>query len=241
MEKLDELLVIIKESKNIVFFGGAGVSVASGIPDFRGVNGIYTKHPEEIVSHHYFVENTEDFYDFYFKHMVFKDAMPNECHKALAYLEQKGILKAVVTQNIDGLHQRAGSKNVLELHGTIWKNHCVRCHKFYSLDDIKTTGVPHCSCGGIIKPDVVLYEEGLDETVIRNAVSAIANADTLIIAGTSLVVYPAAGFIRYFQGKNLVYINLGAKSGFSFCRNNLIIDGKVEDYLNIDNLRKGLE
>lgn len=246
MKKLDELMKCIKNSNNIVFFGGAGVSVASGIPDFRGAKGIYNETPEEVVSHDYFFTNTEKFYEFYFQKMVFKEALPNDCHKALAYLEQIGKLKTVVTQNIDGLHQKAGSKNVLELHGTIHKNHCLKCHKFYRLDDLKLNEVPYCTCGGLIKPDVVLYQESLDDKVILESIKKIKEAEVLIVAGTSLVVYPAASFIRYFEGKNLFYINLGLiqecnNSSINYLKGKInvtMIDGRVEDYLNIDNFKK---
>ncbi len=247
MTKLEELLKIISNSNHIVFFGGAGVSVASGIPDFRGANGLYQENPEEIVSHSYFLKNPNKFYNFYFSKMVYKDALPNECHKALSYLEKIGKLRGIITQNIDGLHQKAGSKKVLELHGSIWNNHSVNCKKYFSLNELKQTGIPRCPCGGIIKPDVVLYEENLDETVINQSIELISSADTLIIAGTSLVVYPAANFIRFFKGKNLVYINLGVENikkqldipnavkQILNQSNAIIIDGKVEDYLNIKN------
>ncbi|MCR5786162.1 MAG: NAD-dependent protein deacylase [Acholeplasmatales bacterium] len=236
MEKLEKLMNIIKESNDIVFFGGAGVSVASGIPDFRGANGLYNYTPEEIISHHFFMDHTKEFYDFYWDKMVYKNALPNACHKALAYLEEKGKLRSIITQNIDGLHQKALSKNVLELHGSVNRNYCMRCHKFYDLSSLETKGIPHCTCGGIIKPDVVLYEEGLDETIITRAISDISNCDTLIVAGTSLVVYPAASFIRYFRGKNLIIINLGQTSYDIYTT--LAINGKVEEYLNIDNFKK---
>jgi NAD-dependent deacetylase len=236
MDKLEELMTIIKSSKNIVFFGGAGVSVASGIPDFRGANGLYTYTPEEIISHHFFLEHTKEFYDFYWKKMVYPNALPNKCHLALTYLEKKGILKSVVTQNIDNLHQEAGTKNVHELHGSVKRNYCTKCHKFYDLNDLKKEGIPYCSCKGIIKPDVVLYEEGLDDKVINDAIYDISHADTLIVAGTSLVVYPAASFIRYFRGKNLVIINLGQTNYDNFTT--LSINGKVEEYLNVENFKK---
>ena len=235
-EKLESLMNIIKNSNRIVFFGGAGVSVASGIPDFRGSNGLYNHHPEEIISHHFFLEHTKEFYEFYFSKMVYDNALPNECHKALKYLEDKGILSSIVTQNIDSLHQEAGSTKVYELHGSIKRNYCMKCHKFYSIDDFIHEGIPHCTCGGIIKPDVVLYEEGLDDKVIDGAINEISKSDTLIIAGTSLVVYPAASFVRYFRGKNLVIINLGTTQYDSYCT--LAINGKVEEYLNIDNFKK---
>lgn len=234
----EKLYEIIKNSKRIVFFGGAGVSVASGIPDFRGANGPYNKVPEEIISHHYFLENTKEFYEFYNDNLVFKNAKPNPCHEALAILEEKGYLKAIITQNIDGLHQMAGSKNVIELHGSIHRNYCMKCHKFYALEDITFDSIPRCSCGGIIKPDVVLYEEALNDDVIEKAIYEISNADTLIVAGTSLVVYPAASFVKFFRGRNLIVINLGniAVSGV-----NLKINGRVEDYLNPQNIKKYLK
>ena len=203
---------IIDHSKNIVFFGGAGVSTESGIPDFRSTDGLYNQEydypPEEILSHTFFVSHTEVFYGFYRDKMLCLNAEPNAAHKKLAELEQKGKLSAVVTQNIDGLHQKAGSKNVFELHGSIHRNYCTQCHKFFDADFIaNSVGVPTCDCGGIIKPDVVLYEEGLDDATVTGAVDAISSADCLIVAGTSLNVYPAAGFIRYFRGKYFVLIN----------------------------------
>lgn len=203
---------IIDHSKNIVFFGGAGVSTESGIPDFRSTDGLYNQKydypPEEILSHTFFVSHTEAFYGFYRDKMLCLTAEPNAAHKKLAELEKKGKLSAVVTQNIDGLHQKAGSKNVFELHGSIHRNYCTRCHKFFDADFIvNSVGVPTCDCGGIIKPDVVLYEEGLDDATVTGAVDAISSADCLIVAGTSLNVYPAAGFIRYFRGKYFVLIN----------------------------------
>lgn len=203
---------IIDHSKNIVFFGGAGVSTESGIPDFRSTDGLYNQKydypPEEILSHTFFVSHTEAFYGFYRDKMLCLTAEPNAAHKKLAELEQKGKLSAVVTQNIDGLHQKAGSKNVFELHGSIHRNYCTQCHKFFDADFIaNSVGVPTCDCGGIIKPDVVLYEEGLDDATVTGVVDAISSADCLIVAGTSLNVYPAAGFIRYFRGKYFVLIN----------------------------------
>ncbi len=215
----EKLKKIIDGSSNIVFFGGAGVSTESNIPDFRSENGLYAARrdygtsPEEIISHSFFMKNTATFYDYYMKYMVYPEAMPNNAHITLAKLEEEGKLKAVVTQNIDGLHQKAGSRTVHELHGSVLRNNCMRCNKFYDLDYLLdkshwADGIPICpACGGTIKPDVVLYEEGLDEDVIERAVTAISNADVLIIGGTSLVVYPAAGFIRYFRGNNLVLIN----------------------------------
>ncbi len=209
---MKNLQQIIDESERIVFFGGAGVSTESGIPDFRSRDGLYNQKydypPETILSHGFFMSHTEDFYKFYREKMLISGAQPNPAHLKLAELERKGKLLSVVTQNIDGLHQAAGSKTVYELHGSVHRNHCMKCGKFYSFDEIKNTdGVPHCDCGGIIKPDVVLYEEGLDDATVNGAARSIMNADTLIIAGTSLNVYPAAGLIRYFRGQNLVLIN----------------------------------
>ena len=204
---------IIDDSKRIVFFGGAGVSTESGIPDFRSQDGLYNQQykypPEQIVSRTFFERNTEEFYRFYKDRMIFPDAQPNAAHLKLAELEQAGKLSAVITQNIDGLHQAAGSKNVIELHGSVLRNYCRNCGEFYDLDYIaKSEGIPKCEkCGGTVKPDVVLYEENLNTEDIENAVSEIESADTLIIGGTSLVVYPAAGFVNYFRGKHLVIIN----------------------------------
>lgn len=208
-EKLEK---IIDESNNIVFFGGAGVSTESGIPDFRSRDGLYNQKykypPEEILSHTFFMNNTEDFYNFYRDKIIKYDAKPNAAHIRLAELEKEGKLKAVVTQNIDGLHYDAGSKNVFELHGSIRRNHCMKCGKFFTLNYIKSSeGVPRCECGGVIKPDVVLYEEGLDDKTVEGAVSAIQKAEVLIVGGTSLTVYPAAGFLRYYKGNHLVLIN----------------------------------
>ena len=215
----ERLKKIIDESDNIVFFGGAGVSTESNIPDFRSEKGLYkakTEYgmsPEEMISHSFFVNHTETFFDYYKKNLIYPDAKPNKAHRALAKLEAQGKLKAVVTQNIDGLHQMAGNKKVYELHGSVLRNYCMKCHQFYDLDYIMDEyhckgNVPICPvCGRIIKPDVVLYEEMLDEDCINKAVSAISKADTLIIGGTSLVVYPAAGFVRYFRGNHLVLIN----------------------------------
>lgn len=203
---------IIDDSRKIVFFGGAGVSTESGIPDFRSVDGLYNQKykfpPEMIISHSFFERNPEEFYRFYRDRMIYTNALPNAAHKKLAEWEKRGILSAVVTQNIDGLHQLAGSKNVIELHGSIHRNYCTKCGKFYPLSAVtETDGVPRCECGGVIKPDVVLYEESLRSEDIENAVLEISSADTLIIGGTSLVVYPAAGLVRYFNGKHLVVIN----------------------------------
>lgn len=220
MNQIEELTNIIRDSKKIVFFGGAGVSTASGIPDFRSSDGLYSRKlgrnfsPEEAVSHSFFVYHTDEFYEFYKKHLVYPDAKPNACHEALAELEKIGKLTAVVTQNIDGLHQAAGSKVVYELHGSVLRNYCTKCHTCYDAEYVlHAKGVPTCAkCGGIIKPDVVLYEEGLNQDIIDGAVQAIAEADTLMIGGTSLVVYPAAGLIRYFNGKHLVLINKSVTS-----------------------------
>lgn len=203
---------IIDESRNIVFFGGAGVSTESGIPDFRSADGLYSQKydvpPETILSRSYFDRNTEKFYDFYRDKMLCLSAEPNSAHYKLAELEKYGKLSAVVTQNIDGLHQAAGSKNVLELHGSVHRNYCMKCRRMYTAEFmLNSAGIPRCSCGGIIKPDVVLYEEQLDDDTVSKALAAISQSDTLIIAGTSLTVYPAAGMIRYFRGKSLVLIN----------------------------------
>ena len=211
-ERVDLLEQWIKESDNVVFFGGAGVSTESGIPDFRSVDGLYNQQydypPETIISHSFYRKNPEEFYRFYKNKMLFPDAQPNAAHKALAKLEQQGKVRAVITQNIDGLHQAAGSKEVLELHGSVHRNYCTRCGKFFGLSDILgMNDVPRCECGGIIKPDVVLYEEGLDQETLQKAVRYIQNAEILIIGGTSLTVYPAAGLIDYYRGKKLVLIN----------------------------------
>lgn len=211
-EEREQLKQWIETSERIVFFGGAGVSTESNIPDFRSVDGLYNQEyqypPETILSHSFYVRNPEEFYRFYRKKMLFPDAKPNAAHLALANLEKQGKLQAVITQNIDGLHQKAGSNEVLELHGSVLRNYCTHCQKFYSLQDIlDMEGVPHCECGGIIKPDVVLYEEGLDSYTLERSISYIRNADMLIIGGTSLAVYPAAGLIDYYQGDRLVLIN----------------------------------
>lgn len=216
-EKWQQLKEWIGGSDNIVFFGGAGVSTESGIPDFRSVDGLYNQQykypPETIISHSFYMRYQEEFYRFYKDRMLFTDAVPNQAHKALARLEKRGKLKAVITQNIDGLHQMAGSREVLELHGSVHRNYCTRCGQFYDLDYVvKSDGVPHCSCGGVIKPDVVLYEEGLDDRTLQKSVDYIRHADILIIGGTSLVVYPAAGLIDYYRGHKLVLINKAATS-----------------------------
>ncbi len=213
--EIKRLYDVIDASQKIVFFGGAGVSTESGIPDFRSVDGLYNQKydypPETILSHTFFMRKTKEFFDFYKDKLLCEGVEPNKAHKALAKLEQEGKLIGVVTQNIDGLHQAAGSKKVFELHGSVLRNNCMRCRKFFDVDYIaKSEGVPMCECGGIIKPDVVLYEEGLDDDVVSGAIDAISRADTMIIAGTSLTVYPAAGMIRYFNGNNLVLINRDA-------------------------------
>ncbi len=210
--ELDTLRQWVEESDNVVFFGGAGVSTESGIPDFRSKDGLYRQSykypPETIVSHTFYNENPEEFYRFYRDRVVHTKATPNAAHMALAELEKKGNVKAVVTQNIDGLHQMAGSKEVLELHGTIHRNYCVECRRTYGLDVVmEAAGVPKCSCGGAIRPDVVLYEESLDDEILEEAVSYIRNAEVLIVGGTSLAVYPAAGLIDYYTGDRLVIIN----------------------------------
>lgn len=215
MRETETLKQIVKESNNIVFFGGAGVSTESGIPDFRSVDGLYNQKyeypPETILSHTFFMRQTEEFYRFYRDKMLELDAKPNAAHKKLAELEAAGKLKAVITQNIDGLHQAAGSKRVLELHGSVHRNYCMKCGKFHSVYEIKeSTGIPRCECGGIIKPDVVLYEEGLDNQTMEDAVSFIRQADVLIIGGTSLAVYPAAGLIDYYKGDKLILVNKSA-------------------------------
>ncbi len=217
VEKLQE---IVDGAKRLVFFGGAGVSTESGIPDFRSPDGLYRQKykfpPEYMLSHDCFLERTEDFFEFYRDKIISYDAKPNAAHYFLAELEKAGRLSAVVTQNIDGLHSDAGSKNVYELHGSVRRNYCVKCGKFHSLEEVKaSSGVPHCECGGVIKPDVVLYGEGLDDSVVSGAIRAIASADVMIIAGTSLVVYPAAGLVRYFRGKDLVVVDLDPSSSVS--------------------------
>ena len=214
-DKIKQLKELIEESKYIVFLGGAGVSTESGIPDFRSGAGIYntesgTKYrPIDIIAHDFFMEHPEDFYDFYKRKLIYPDARPNKAHKALVRLERQGKLKAIITQNIDNLHQEAGSKCVIELHGSVYRNYCMNCGEFYDEKYVlESEGIPVCKkCGGRVKPDVVLYEEGLDQEIISNSVNAIAKADTLIIGGTSLIVYPAAGLIDYFRGSNLILIN----------------------------------
>ena len=233
-EKWQHLKEWIGESGNIVFFGGAGVSTESGIPDFRSVDGLYSQQydypPETIISHSFYMRRPEEFYRFYKDRMLFTGAKPNAAHKALAKLEAEGKLKAVITQNIDGLHQMAGSREVLELHGSVHRNYCTRCGEFYDLDYIvKSDGVPRCSCGGVIKPDVVLYDEGLDTRTVEKAVAYISKADMLIIGGTSLVVYPAAGLIDYYRGNKLVLINKAATSRDS--QADLVISDSIGEVL----------
>lgn len=216
MTNVDKFIDMVQHSDNIVFFGGAGVSTESGIPDFRSVDGLYNQKykypPETILSHSFYVSQPEEFYRFYRDKMLCLDAQPNAAHIKLAELEKAGKLKAIVTQNIDGLHQKAGSKNVLELHGSVHRNFCQRCHKFFDAEYmLHSEGVPKCdACGGPIKPDVVLYEEGLDNDVIEQSLYYISHADMLIIGGTSLVVYPAAGLVRYYGGHKLILINKSA-------------------------------
>lgn len=215
MNEIEHFKELVGNSDNIVFFGGAGVSTESGIPDFRSVDGLYNQKydypPETILSHSFYLYHTEEFYRFYRDKMLALDAEPNMAHKKLAELEQKGKLKAVITQNIDGLHQKAGSKEVLELHGSVHRNYCQKCHKLYDARYIlESEGIPTCECGGKIKPDVVLYEEGLDSRTLQKSIEYISNADILIIGGTSLAVYPAAGLIDYYRGNKLVLINKSA-------------------------------
>lgn len=214
-KEIEKLQEIIDDSENIVFFGGAGVSTESNIPDFRSADGLYQQKykysPEQIVSHTFFMRNTEGFYEFYKEKMMFLDAKPNAAHKKLAELEKAGKLKAIITQNIDGLHQAAGSKHVMELHGSVHRNYCMKCHRFFDASYmLHSAGVPKCECGGVIKPDVVLYEEGLDNEVVSDAIRTIAEAEVMIVGGTSLAVYPAAGLLDYFRGRALVLINKGA-------------------------------
>ena len=240
MNEIERLAQIIKDSSNTVFFGGAGVSTESGLKDFRSKDGLYHEKykypPEEILSHHFFLENTQEFYKFYRDKMNSLNYKPNITHHVLAKLEEKGLLKAIITQNIDGFHQMAGSKNVLELHGSVLRNHCMKCQKFYDAEYIfSSKDIPKCSCGGIIKPEVVLYEEPLDDEILKKAIKEISAADTLIIGGTSLNVYPAAGLINYFQGKNLVLINK-EKTAYDIKCNLVIHDsiGKVMEKINMD-------
>lgn len=217
MDKIKQFKELVSQSNNIVFFGGAGVSTESGIPDFRSKDGLYNQQykypPEEILSHTFFMRNTDEFYKFYKAKMNSLKYEPNITHIKLAELENKGKLKAVITQNIDGLHQKAGSKNVYELHGSVFRNYCMNCGIFYDAEYVfNSKGIPRCDCGGIIKPDVVLYEEGLNDETVTNSINAIQNADLMIVGGTSLTVYPASGLINYFRGRNLVLINRDATS-----------------------------
>lgn len=234
MEQLELLKKWISESDNIVFFGGAGVSTESNIPDFRSTDGLYNQQyeypPETILSHTFYRRKTEEFFRFYRNKMLFPDAKPNRAHMALAKLEREGKLKAVITQNIDGLHQAAGSREVLELHGSVLRNYCEKCGKFYDLKEILAMdGIPKCSCKGTIKPDVVLYEEGLDSDILNRSVKYISNADVLIIGGTSLTVYPAAGLIDYYEGNKLVLINKSVTSMDN--RADLVISGSIGQVL----------
>ena len=234
MTERETLKKWLEESDNIVFFGGAGVSTESGIPDFRSTDGLYHQQyeypPETILSHSFYMKKPEEFYRFYRNKMLAPDAMPNRAHKALAKLEAQGKLKAVVTQNIDGLHQKAGSKEVLELHGSVLRNYCMRCGKFYGIEAVlHSEGVPKCECGGMIKPDVVLYEEGLDQQTLQKSVYYISHADVLIIGGTSLTVYPAAGLIDYYNGRKLILINKSVTSMDS--RADLVISGPIGEVL----------
>ena len=233
-EKIEILQQIINNSRNIVFFGGAGVSTESGIPDFRSTDGLYNQKykfpPEVILSHGFFMNSTEEFYSFYRDKMLALDAKPNAAHKWLAKLEEKGKLSAVITQNIDGLHQLAGSRKVYELHGTVHSNYCMKCGRFYNAEYILgSDGIAKCHCGGTVKPKVVLYDEDLDMDIYNRSIRAISNADTMIVAGTSLTVYPAAGLVRYFQGDNLVLINRDEISLDS--KADLVIHGSVGEVL----------
>ena len=232
MDKIEDLRNIINNSNNIVFFGGAGVSTASGIPDFRSVDGLYNQNydypPETIISHSFYISHMEEFYRFYKDRMLFPDALPNACHTKLASLQKQGKVKAIITQNIDGLDIAAGSTNVIEIHGSVHRNICQKCGKVYNLEYVKNSeGIPKCECGGILKPDVVLYEESLDQNLISKAIKYISECDTLIVGGTSLVVYPAAGFINYFNGDNLVLINK-SKTGID-TRADLVINEPIEE------------
>ena len=230
MNGIETLHQWMQESERVVFFGGAGVSTESGIPDFRSTDGLYNQQydypPEQILSHTFFMRWPEEFFRFYQDKMLAPSAKPNKAHRALAKLEEQGKLTAVITQNIDGLHQMAGSKKVLELHGSVHRNYCMRCHKFHSMEEIlHSEGVPRCSCGGIIKPDVVLYEEGLDQQILQESVDQIRRADMLIIGGTSLTVYPAAGLLDYYTGNRLVLINKTATARDGLA--NLVINESI--------------
>lgn len=234
MDKIKQLRETIKNNSQIVFFGGAGVSTESGIPDFRSADGLYRQEyrypPEQIISHSFFYSHPSEFYEFYRAKMIFPGAKPNKAHLALAKLEQEGKLLGVITQNIDGLHQMAGSKHVMELHGSVYRNYCQKCGKFYEVTAItQTRGVPKCSCGGTIKPDVVLYEESLDEATIYQSVQWLRQAEVLIIGGTSLAVYPAAGLINYYQGNHLILINKSPTPMDD--RADLLIEGSIGEVL----------
>ena len=233
MAELDTLRQWVADSDNIVFFGGAGCSTESGIPDFRSTDGLYHQQydypPETILSHSFYERNREEFWRFYRSRMLYLDAQPNAAHRKLAQWEAEGKLRAVITQNIDGLHQKAGSQNVLELHGSVLRNHCERCGRFYGVERIlESQGVPRCQCGGTIKPDVVLYEESLDQDILERAVAAIAAAEVLIIGGTSLAVYPAAGLVRFYRGNKLVVIN---KTALPSAGVDLTIQGAIGEVL----------
>lgn len=235
-QDIETLKDLVLRSDNIVFFGGAGVSTESGIPDFRSVDGLYNSiykyPPEAILSHTFFMARTKEFFEFYRDKMIYTDAMPNKAHIKLAQLENIGKLKAVITQNIDGLHQKAGSKNVLELHGSVHRNFCFVCQKAYSVEDVlNSAGIPLCDCGGTIKPDVVLYEESLDDDVMKKSVEFISDADMLIIGGTSLGVYPAAGLINYYRGNKLILINRSETPMDK--RADLLIRGSVGEILSM--------
>ena len=237
MGQIEQLKSMIESSRRIAFLGGAGVSTESGIPDFRSEGGIfsaisrYGQPPEVLLSHSFFLSHTDIFYDYYRKNLLLTEVAPNPAHFALAELERRGKLTAVITQNIDGLHQKAGSENVLELHGSIYRNHCMNCGKEYAAQAIaESSGIPRCRCGGIIKPDVVLYEEGLPDGVFASAIGHIQEADMLIVGGTSLVVYPAAGLIRYYRGNKLVLINKGTTEYDSIA--NLVIHAPIGEVMN---------
>ena len=230
MNTVEQVKQIIKETKNLVFFGGAGVSTESGIPDFRSVDGLYHQQydypPETILSHSFYIRKTEEFYRFYKNKMIYLRAKPNAAHEKLALWEKEGKCKAVITQNIDGLHQMAGSKNVLELHGSVLRNYCEDCGKFYSVEYIlEAEGIPRCSCGGRVKPDVVLYEEGLNQQILQKSIEAISNAEVLIVGGTSLAVYPAAGLLDYYSGNKLILINKTPTPKDNIA--NLVISGSI--------------
>lgn len=240
MDKIKQLKNIIKTSNNIVLLTGAGISVPSGIPDFRSAKGIYnqklntTFKPEDIISHSFFMNYPKEFYDFYKDKMIYQDAMFNKAHVFFAELEKTKKLKAIITQNIDSLHLDAGSKNVLEIHGSVKRNYCMKCNKFYDINKILDSNLPYCECGGLIKPDVVLYEEQLDLNLLEKAISYVTNCDTFIVVGTSLIVHPAAGLLSYFKGNNLVLINK-SKTNYDYLANLVIND----DIINVINLLEG--